>query len=374
MGLPLIFAAMLLAAMLAVLLPLARGVKPAGAAGASSVDLHRLRLAEIARDLDRGLLDQAGAEAARNEAARMLLRAAERDEAAVPAAGQGGETDRTALWRRRAVALVALIGLPAFALSLYGYLGSPGLPARPFVAAAPADPEKLDFAALIGKVEAHLAEHPDDGEGFELIAPIYLRLGRYEDALRARSEAMRLLGETPDRLADLAEARLAVSGGVMTREATEAIDKGLALEPKHAKARFLKAVALEQDGRREEAVAVLEGMLADAPPDAPWRGAVRSRLARLGAPSGGEAAAIAGLPPAAQGDAIRSMVEGLAARLKQQGGSAEEWARLVRSYAVLGETEKSRAALAEARAALPDEASRAILLETARASGLEASP
>jgi cytochrome c-type biogenesis protein CcmH len=68
------------------------------------------------------------------------------------------------------------------------------------------------------------------------------------------------------------------------------------------------------------------------------------------------------------------MVEGLAARLKQQGGSAEDWAKLVRSYAVLGESDKARAALAAARAALPDAASQATLAQVARASGLEAAP
>jgi cytochrome c-type biogenesis protein CcmH len=370
----LIFAAMLVAAMLAILLPLARGARLKARAGASTLDLHRLRLAEIARDREHGLLDEASAEAARNEAARILLRAAERDEAMVQAQGQEGDGGRLARKRRRAVALVALIGLPALVLPVYALLGSPSLPARPFLTNTSDDPASLDLATLIGQVEAHLAAHPDDGKGYEAVAPAYLRLGRYEDALRARSEAVRLLGETPDRLANLAEARIAASGGVVTSEAAEAIAKALGLDPKHPKARFLEAIAFEQDGRIEDAVATLKAMLADAPADAPWRAAVEARLARLSSPADGQAAIVAGLPQGAQGVAIRSMVEGLAARLKQQGGSAEEWARLVRSYAVLGEKDKALATLAEARIALPDEASRATLLLVARASGLEAAP
>ncbi|MGC1578186.1 MAG: c-type cytochrome biogenesis protein CcmI, partial [Beijerinckiaceae bacterium] len=74
MALHLIFLAMLVTAILAVLLPLARGAGRVGPAGVSALDLHRLRLAEIARDRERGLLDEASAEAARNEAARLLLR------------------------------------------------------------------------------------------------------------------------------------------------------------------------------------------------------------------------------------------------------------------------------------------------------------
>jgi cytochrome c-type biogenesis protein CcmH len=372
MALHLIFVAMLVAAILSVLAPLTRGAKRAGATGASPIDLHRLRLTEIACDLDRGLLDESSAESARNEAARLLLRATDREEARSAVSGPRNEAGLATPWRRRIVALVALFGVPSLVLPLYAVMGSPGLASRPFVAHLPESGAKPDLASLIGQIEAHLVEHPEDGRGFEVLAPIYMRLARYGDALRARSEAIRLLGETQDRLADLAEARIAVADGVVTREANEALDKALALDPRHAKARFLKAVGLEQDGRREDAAAALKDMLADAPIDAPWRAGVEAHLARMTQPENGAAAAVAGLPPVAQGDAIRSMVAGLALRLKQQGGSAEEWGRLVRSYTVLGEVEKARAALAEARAALPDEAARASLLQVAQATGLEA--
>ena len=370
MALHLIFVAMLVAAILSVLVPLARGPRRADTTGTSLLDLHRLRLAEIARDLERGLLDEASAEAARNEAARLLLRSVDAAKPGSASRDRNSEPTRATPWRRRIVALVALFGVPSLVLPLYAVMGSPGLPARPF-APQPQSAAGQDLATLIGQIEAHLVEHPQDGKGFEVLAPIYMRLGRYGDALRARTEAMRLLGETPDRLADLAEARIAVADGVVTREAGETLDKALALEPKQAKARFLKAIGLEQDGRHDDAVAALRAMLADAPADVPWRAGVEAHLARLMQPEGEKAAAIAGLPPAAQGDAIRSMVAGLAARLKQQGGSVEEWARLVRSLSVLGEVDKARAALAEARAALPDEASRARLLEVAQAAGLE---
>ena len=370
MALHLIFVAMLVAAILFVLVPLARGTGRLGSRSASALDLHHLRLAEIARDRDNGLLDEASVEAARNEAARLLLRSVAARKIG-PEPGDAPEgASRTATWHRRIVALVALLGVPALSLSLYAELGSPGIPSRPFGSASGSTAEP-DLTSMIGRVEAHLVEHPEDGKGFEVLAPIYLRLGRFADALRARSEALRLLGETPDRLADLAEARMAVADGVVTREAGEALDKALSLDPKHPKARFLKAIGLEQDGRREEAAATLRTMLADAPSDVPWRAAVETHLAALTRPAEDKAAAIAGLAPAAKGDAIRSMVAGLAARLQHQGGSAEEWARLVRSLTVLGETEKARAALAEARAALPDEASRTRLLEVAQATGLE---
>lgn len=370
MALHLIFLTMLLAAVLSVLLPLARGAGRVGSTGPSALDLHRLRLAEIARDHERGLLDAASAEAARNEAARLLLRTADGKKGGSQLPDRRSEPTKGMPWRRRIVALVALFGVPTLVLPLYAMLGSPGVPAHPF-GTQPEGAARADLASLIGQVEAHLVQHPEDGKGFEVLAPIYTRLGRYGDAVRARAEALRLLGETPDRLADLAEARIAMADGVVTREAGAALDKALLLEPKHAKSRFLKAVGLEQDGRREDAAVELRALLADAPADAPWRAGVEAYLAGL--PADAKAAAVAALAPAAQGDAIRSMVAGLATRLHQQGGSAEEWGRLVRSLTVLGETERARAALAEARAALPDKVSRAHLLQVAQAVGLETS-
>ena len=294
MALHLIFVAMLVAAILSVLVPLARGPRRADTTGTSLLDLHRLRLAEIARDLERGLLDEASAEAARNEAARLLLRSVDAAKPGSASRDRKSEPTRATPWRRRIVALVALFGVPSLVLPLYAVMGSPGLPARAF-APQPQSAAGQDLATLIGQIEAHLVEHPQDGKGFEVLAPIYMRLGRYGDALRARTEAMRLLGETPDRLADLAEARIAVADGVVTREAGETLDKALALEPKQAKARFLKAIGLEQDGRHDDAVAALRAMLADAPADVPWRAGVEAHLARLMQPEGEKAAGHRGL-------------------------------------------------------------------------------
>jgi cytochrome c-type biogenesis protein CcmH len=49
---------------------------------------------------------------------------------------------------------------------------------------------------------------------------------------------------------------------------------------------------------------------------------------------------------------IQGMVERLSERLHRDGGDVEEWLRLVRSYMVLGQTDKARAAVVDARRAL----------------------
>ena len=62
----------------------------------------------------------------------------------------------------------------------------------------------------MAQVEAHLESNPDDGRGWEVVAPVYLRLGRFEDAVKARRNALRLIGANADREADLGEALIAM--------------------------------------------------------------------------------------------------------------------------------------------------------------------
>ena len=91
-------------------------------------------------------------------------------------------------WRRRAAALAALILLPLGAASFYLMLGSPDLTGQPQAARREAPPEQRPIAELVGRVEAHLEQNPEDGRGWEVLGPVYMRLGRYDDAVKARQE------------------------------------------------------------------------------------------------------------------------------------------------------------------------------------------
>jgi cytochrome c-type biogenesis protein CcmH len=125
-----------------------------------------------------------------------------------------------------------------------------------------------------------------------------------------------------------------------------------------------------QDGKADEARAIWTKLADEAPAGTPWAAALRERIATLtGAPAGmggpqSEAGkSIASLPAAERETAIRSMVEGLAARLQQNGGSLDEWLRLVRAYSVLHEPDKARSALADARKRLASDAGAAAELD-----------
>ncbi len=222
----------------------------------------------------------------------------------------------------------------------------------------------MDIAAAVAKIEAHIAAHPDDGRAYEIVAPVYLRVGRFADAASAREKAIELLGATPERYVRYAEALAYASDGVVTPEAEAQIDKALALDPKDMEARYFKGLARAQHDDKEGAKQVWSAMVADLPEDSPVRKAVQERLAMLDAPveggpasSSGEAAAVAAQAPEQQQKTIHAMVDRLAQRLASQGGGVEEWMRLIRAYKVLNEQDKSLAALGDARKALKDDAS-----------------
>ena len=347
-----VFALMTVAAIFAVLWPLSRGAGPQN--DASEATVYKDQLAEIDRDVAAGLIGATEAGAARVEISRRLLAAADRQRDPPIASN-------TRL--RRLVAIMALVGLPALAVSLYLPLGSPRLGDFPLAerTRTPGATQPLDN--LVAQVEAHLEKNPTDGRGWSVLAPVLVRIGRYEDAVRAYHSSITYNGDSAERRADLGEALAAAAGGVVTSEAKAEFERAVALDASEVKASYFLGLAAEQDGRAAEAAAIWRAMLAKAPTDAPWRPLVQAALARVGggtAPllSDGAMAAAKDMNETDRGTMIRGMVERLATRLKQNGDDVEGWLRLVRAYMVMGDRDKAKSALSDARQAVANDAER----------------
>ena len=335
----------------------------------SDVEVYRDQLDELERDLRAGSISATEAEAARVEIARRLLAAA--DSAKAQSVEEIPAT--TARYRRAAIAAVLLL-LPLGTVGLYLRLGSPEL-ASEYSAAGRGSPSDQQTAieGTIAKVEAHLQKNPKDGRGWEALAPVYLQLGRYSDSVRAWRSTLLLLGETADRQANLGEALVAEANGIVTDEANSAFIRAVTLDKTTVSARYYLGVAAEQDGKREEAAKIWRDLIAGAPEGAQWVSDVRTALARVEGtqaepsrgPTAEQIAAAMAQSPDQQTAMIHGMVDGLAARLKQDGSDIDGWVRLVRSYKVMGDSDKARAAISDAQHALQNDPAKRRQLDAA---------
>ena len=320
-----------------------RALPPPGEAA-----FFKAQLGEIDRDVARGQLPAEEAAGARAEAARRLIAAS----AAATAERVGPE----APWARRVAAAAIALAVPIVALGLYFEIGRPDLPDAP-LAGRTADVKSVaGVAAALARVERRLAAAPNDLQGWSIAAPVYMRLGRFVDAVNAYAQILRLNGETAQLRADYGEALVGASGGIVTADARAAFDRALVEQPGLPSARFYLGLAAEQEGDAPRAIAVYRALLADAPPQAPWAPVVQARLAGLEGGTAAPAPAPAATPPGDQDAMIQGMVERLATRLAANGGDADEWSRLIRAYSVLHEGDKAKAALAAAHKALVGDA------------------
>ena len=356
-----LFAVITTAATAILLHPLSTGRKTASSK-ADAGKVYRDQLLELDEDIAFGRISPDQYELAKAETARRLFKAADNDRPAQT-------PQRSDRWLKHVIAVF----LPVLSIAFYVSLGSPDIPSRP-LAARLAEPGE-DLAILVKKMENHLAERPEDGRGWDIIAPVYLKMGRVDDAAKAYRTALRLDGANVRRLEGLSETLMATSNGTVTAEVLDELNQILSLEPNNPRARFYVALSLEQAGQADQARGAFEGLAKQSPADAPWLPLVNEHIARNGgtavAPAAGPDARPAAQPPALGGPTeqdvaaaetmssgdrqqmIRTMVESLDAKLTADPDNFEGWMRLVRSYAVLNDKDRAADALKRGLAAFP---------------------
>ena len=354
-------------AVAAVLWPVFRR-RPDVPRGRFELAIYRDQLAELERERERGLVPDAEARAARLEIERRLLRAASVAEA----------PQETGAGRRGPVLAAALL-VPLFATSLYALLGSPGLPDRPIAARQDRQPPQgtPDVAAMIARLEARLAEKPDDLDGWLMLGRSRAVLGDMPAAIVAFRRATTLAPDDPGAIGGLAEALTTDAGGAMPVEAIGLFEQLAKLAPQDPRPGFYLGWADLQAGEAQKALDRWRRLLAAAPADAPWRQQVvegveaaarqlgldpKTVLAEVpapapvpGQPTPEEMAEAAKMSPDEQTAMIRGMVDKLQARMDENGSDVEGWLRLAQARLVLGEPDRAKATYQKALELHPDE-------------------
>lgn len=335
-----IVAFLTLAACLAVLLPAVSRRRAESVDADFDLAVYQDQLAELDRDVARGGMNAGEAKEARAEIGRRILKLAGEK-------GVRGTTSRAG----RLVATIAVLSVPLASWGIYAATGSPHLPGQPLQARLEKNPAESTVTELIARAQSHLAANPGDGRGWEVLAPIYDRIGRHGDAATAWRNAIRLLGPTADREVSLAVSIAAAQGGAVGPESQLALQRALMLDESHPRARFLIGLAHAQEGRRAQAEQVWQAMLADLPEESPWRNSVQQALGEMGTaaerpgPTAQDVEDAGLISDNEQAEMIANMVAGLDRRLSENPDDPEGWRRLVQSYVVLGRIEEASGAL-----------------------------
>ena len=248
------------------------------------------------------------------------------------------------LWRRvkgKARALL-LAAVALFMLAIGG--GTYYLLGRPHLALREAQGlNSRDMGALVPYLIQRVRQDPNDVRAWRYLAQAYMSANDARDAAKALTREIALTGKgDPELDAAYGEALVVENGGTVPAEAEEAFNNALKIDPHSAPARFYLGLAKASRNDRPGALALWQSLLADIPTDVPLHQMLVDRIAMLTSQGPG------GAPNP------RAMVEMLAARLKADPNDALGWVRLMKAYTVLGETEKAKQALADARKAFPD--------------------
>ncbi|MBX7198081.1 MAG: c-type cytochrome biogenesis protein CcmI [Rhodospirillaceae bacterium] len=363
-----LIAAVALAAIAALLWPLLRAGAPPQDRAAYNLAVFQDQLKEVDRDVARGVLTPAEADAARLEIQRRII-------ATGKIHGEAAVTDSPA--RRNLTAGAIAVVVPALALATYLSLGRPTLPAaEPGLASHDADDAQI--AKMVDQLAAKVAANPNDPQGLILLARTYRQLGRFDEAI-ATYQKLTALQPDADTFAGLGEAETAAAGGNVTPEAHAAFMKALGFDRNEPRSRFYLGLEYALKGDAKTAIAIWRDLAASSPPDAPWVPAVREEMAQVAQAAGIPpmsvtpahpldilpAEATAAAAPAQPVDSagfsteqrqmIEGMVGGLAARLAQNPNDFDGWMMLGKSYTVLKKPEDAAKAFEKAMALKPGE-------------------
>ena len=344
------------AAAIAVIYPYLRTDQQTEPSHASDLAIYKDQLREIDEDEKRSLISDVDAVSARTEVSRRILKLA-------PA--QGPLTGRTS---SRYVVIAAALAMPVLTWGLYSYTGSPLVPDQPILARLAVPANKASVEILVAQAEKHLAEHPEDGRGWAVIAPIYLKFGRYDKALEAYQKLKTLVGPKAQFEVGIGEALAGLNQGKIGEDAAAAFERAAKLDDNDPQPKIFLATGLAQQGKYQEAKSAFEAILANAPADAPWRPIVTSSLNELAkvmaapanrdlkGPTQEDVNNAAGMSGTDRMAMIEGMVAKLDADLSTDPNNSEGWKRLIKSYTVLGKPDKAADSLAKAQVAMKDNA------------------
>lgn len=314
--------------------------KPVAVVADPAQTLYLRQLSENDALAERGLMSPEEYALAKAEAGRRALKEVHEEP----------ETGATKASTVTVILALAVVGV--LALGVYLFVGKPGFADQPYKRrleswkelVTPQGVGDLQPTQLAALLRERVKETPNDPELLRFLAQMEARAGDPLTAARTLERSLEIDPNSSEAWGRLGEMRSVIAEGKITPPAREALQKAVALDPKAVVPRYLLGQGEIDAGRRAEGIALWRSVLPDV--GAQERAVIEREIAQA---EGGPSLAGKAVDPA-----IQAMVDRLAAKLQEDPDDAAGWARLVRSYKVLGETEKLQAALTEARTRFKD--------------------
>jgi len=195
------------------------------------------------------------------------------------------------LWKsgRNLVASLTIFVMAALAGTFYVALGTPGArqPRQEQDAVGPmSSAGSPDVEAMVTNLAARMKDDPENLQGWVMLGRSYFVLGRYDQALEAYSNAMRLGGDgDPDVLASYAEVLVLEDPDALDIEGRPLFERVLEMDPGNAKGLWYGGIAAENADEYPLAVERFQALLALQPPD-DFQTVIKERLLQLRATMG----------------------------------------------------------------------------------------
>ena len=395
---------MALAVCLLIAMVLLRARKLGEPAAAYDLKVYRQQLRELDKELARGVINQGDADRARTEISRRILAAD--SQLQDHQKGQAQPQKVTAI-----VAALVSVLIIGGSMGLYYQLGVHGYGDMPLSdrisqaqerstdrpsqaqaeAEAPPMPEQqveASYLELVEKLRQTAGERVDDAQGQALLVQHEANLGNFVAAYQAKLNYIRIMSgdiEAEDH-AEAAELMIMAAGGYISLEAEEELRNALQRDKNHGPARYYWGMMLGQIGRPDMAFQIWSETLQAGPADAPWITGIQAQIDEMAyragvdytpitpeaapeetltGPTAEEMSSAQEMNPEDRQEMIRGMVSNLAERLATEGGSAQEWARLIVALSVLKDDDRAKTVYAEAMENFADDASAVAFISSA---------
>ena len=199
-------------------------------------------------------------------------------------------------------------------------------------------PKNNQLRELVIQLKEILKNRPNDLKGYNLLVENSARLGDFKTAYYAMEHIIKNINPTVNAsdYSKLSELMIAATDGYISIEAENNLVKSLHLDGSNKRARYYYGLLKLQKNKLEEGYKIWKNLLKEETEESPWSQLIKQDIVRL-----------ENLIKTQKNieitedekDMIYNMVSNLNERIESEGGTFEEWFKLIRSYLVLGEKE-----------------------------------